>query len=158
MARMENKLPTVVKREIIENVNGWDENLSFFGEDRDFNERIRREYKIGFCKSAKVYITPVKDITALFKQSSSYGRSMSQFLGKKFKPVFFIGILIHATFFPLLILTLSNKIFLYLFLLLLTLFSAESIYYFRKSFHPYSVFIPLLKVFRSTIEIIYFFI
>jgi len=144
------KFPTVLKKEAIKAVGGFDESL-IFGEDRDLTFRIKKKYEIKYAPRVIEYINLVEDFSSFIKQSKWYGKSLLNFLRKNFSITILGNILYHAFMIPLIILS----FFLYnsLTIVLITILFLESLFFAFQSKSIYGLFVPFIKIIRSTIEV-----
>ena len=145
------KFQTVLKKEAIKSIGGFDESL-VFGEDRDLTYRIKKRYEIKYAPKVIEYIDLVEDFQSFIKQSRWYGKSLLKFLRKNFSITILGNVLYHAFILPSIILS----FFLYssLTIALLILLFSEILFFAFKSKSIYGLFVPFIKIVRSTIEVI----
>jgi cellulose synthase/poly-beta-1,6-N-acetylglucosamine synthase-like glycosyltransferase len=152
MSNLKNRLPTVVKKNVLKKIGGWDESIKFFGEDRVFNKKIREKYEVGVSEKSIVYVEPTDNIIDLFRQAKSYGKSMSEFLKHNFSLKLSGSLVIHASIFPLILLFFFIPQLWFPALVCFFIIVFEAMFYLVKSKSFYSIFVPLIKIFRSSVE------
>jgi len=152
----EPHLPTVISKEVFKKIGGWDEKLKFYGEDRDFETKIRENYQVGIAENAVVYVPTEKNFYSVYKQARSYGKTLIIFLKKHFLLLLVLNLIYHSSFLPLIILSLLYKPFIYLLYAWMILFVIEMFIIALKTRNIYGLFVPFIKVFRSSVEMMFF--
>lgn len=145
------RLPTVVKRKVLKEIGGWNEKLDF-GEDRYITEELSKKDKFCFVENAKVYVKTVNDIKQFFKQSRWYGRTLKYYLNERRGALVLVNILFHAFVIPVTIVSYFWVPLAPLFFF--SLLALESLIFMFNS-GIYGLFVPLIKIMRSIIELIY---
>jgi len=146
--------PSIVKKSSLKKVKGWDPELGF-GDDRDFEHRLKRVGKIEISDDVKTYFKPVNEIRGLVRQARWYGKTM-RFFFKKYPSVGTVfNLLIYSSVIPFLIFSLISPIFYWLFIACLFFIIYQTVIMFIIVRDLHVIFIPVIKMIRSSVEIVY---